>query len=663
ISGTGAMYNYNYEGNCKPPWKEEQFSSVVIGEGVTSIGEHAFYQMKSIVSVTIPESLKTIAYKAFRSCESLESINLGSMKNIYDSAFEGCCLLSSVDLSSAEKFGWCAFRGCNSLLSVFIPGKVDYLEENLFEGCANLQSVTLGEGIDVIRSEAFKDCESLSSVYIPTSLSYIDETSFSGCPDVTLYSPVRNCEVASYAVSRNNISVVFLGYTVSYLDEDGTVLETFTDIEYGSETPEYSGQTPTKDTDGQFSYTFSGWTPEIAETVKGNATYTATYAGEPARKNLRIVSQPSDWSGEWGEYPEIRVLAEGEGLIYQWYFRDAGKTDWSTSAEKDDCYNRFPLSEYRNGREVYCVIKDSSGCTVETEHAFMRRYIPEGHTGPTIMKEPESWAGEWGEYPEIRVYAEGDELSYHWYFRAAGATSWSSSSDRDDCYDSFTLTQSRNGREVFCRITDKYGNIVDSAVADMKLYIPEGYTGPEITQEPENWYGEWNEYPEVSVTANGIGLTYRWYFCDAGKTSWSASSDKDNCYDSYALTPGRRGRELKCVITDKYGNSVTTQIAVMDRYVPANWTGPQIVSQTGNWTGNWNDYPEVRFEVEGEEVTYQWYFRAAGETSWNKSSDRDNCYDNYQLTSARNGRELKCVATDKYGYSVTSDIVTMSYAG
>ncbi len=76
-------------------------------------------------------------------------------------------------------------------------------------------------------------------------------------------------------------------YTIKFVDEDGTVLQS-SKVAYG-ETPVYSGETPAKKATAQYTYTFSGWTPEIAN-VTADATYTATYKAAVNEYTVTFIS-------------------------------------------------------------------------------------------------------------------------------------------------------------------------------------------------------------------------------------------------------------------------------------------------------------------------------------------------------------------------------------
>ena len=100
---------------------------------------------------------------------------------------------------------------------------------------------------------------------------------------------------ATYSETRNL-------YTVTWVDEDGTVLEEDRQVPYG-EMPSYDGDKPVKESTPEYSYEFSGWTPEVVK-VTGNAIYKATYK---ATKNLYTVI----WIDEDG-----KVLEKDENVPY-----------------------------------------------------------------------------------------------------------------------------------------------------------------------------------------------------------------------------------------------------------------------------------------------------------------------------------------------------------
>ena len=76
-------------------------------------------------------------------------------------------------------------------------------------------------------------------------------------------------------------------YTVTWTNYDDTVLKTDT-VDYG-ETPAYTGATPTKPADAQYTYTFVGWTPTI-NTVTGDVTYKATYTNAKNKYTVKWLN-------------------------------------------------------------------------------------------------------------------------------------------------------------------------------------------------------------------------------------------------------------------------------------------------------------------------------------------------------------------------------------
>lgn len=83
-------------------------------------------------------------------------------------------------------------------------------------------------------------------------------------------------------------------YTVTFVDDDGTTVLDEQTLDYWA-TPVYAWETPTKEPTAQYTYTFSGWNPEIA-TVTGNATYTAVYEATVNQYTVTISADPTEWS-------------------------------------------------------------------------------------------------------------------------------------------------------------------------------------------------------------------------------------------------------------------------------------------------------------------------------------------------------------------------------
>ena len=113
---------------------------VEIGEGVTSIGSHAFYYCSSLASIIIPESVTYIGDYAFCYCYSLASITIP----------EG-----------VTSIGAYAFLSCSSLASITIPEGVTYISTAAFSNCYSLAIITIPEGVTSIGRSAFQGCSGM----------------------------------------------------------------------------------------------------------------------------------------------------------------------------------------------------------------------------------------------------------------------------------------------------------------------------------------------------------------------------------------------------------------------------------------------------------------------------------------------------------------------
>ena len=131
---------------------------IINGEkyAVTEIGSEVFDNMyppyNGLKSIIIPNSVTTIGYAAFRSCEKLKSLTIpNSVTSIGSSSFSGCSGLTSLTIpNSVTSIGNYAFSGCSGLTSLTIPNSVTSIGESAFYGCSGLTSLTIPNSVTSI---------------------------------------------------------------------------------------------------------------------------------------------------------------------------------------------------------------------------------------------------------------------------------------------------------------------------------------------------------------------------------------------------------------------------------------------------------------------------------------------------------------------------------
>ena len=195
ISGTGYMCTWSNN----VPWGDYGYAitTVIINNGVTSIGNYAFFYCDSLTNITIPSSITDIGYNAFSGCRSLTNITIpNGVTCIGDGAFSNCNGLTDIAIpDSVIGIDSYAFLGCSSLTSITIPEGVTCIDEGTFSGCSGLTNITIPDGVTSIGDYAFSYCSSLTSVTIGNGVTSIGEEAFRDCNsliDITIPDSVTN---------------------------------------------------------------------------------------------------------------------------------------------------------------------------------------------------------------------------------------------------------------------------------------------------------------------------------------------------------------------------------------------------------------------------------------------------------------------------------------
>ena len=281
ISGSGDMHGYGPSG---APW-HGRVKSAVIAEGVTSIGWYAFYDCRSLTSVTIPGSVTSIGLYAFTSCTSLTGIWVAEGNSHYSSdvsgvlfnkdkttlvqcpgAFAAYTIPNSVTSIGADAFSYCtsltsvtipdsvtsigrdAFSDCKSLTSVTIPNSVTSIGPSAFSFCTSLTSVTIPDSVTSIVNGAFAYCASLASVTIPDSVTLIDNYAFQSCTSltsVTIPDSVTSINNGAFSHCTSLTDVYYAGSEAQWkaigisLDGNDALLTANIHYNYGSHTHSY----------------------------------------------------------------------------------------------------------------------------------------------------------------------------------------------------------------------------------------------------------------------------------------------------------------------------------------------------------------------------------------------------------------------------------------
>ncbi len=272
ISGEGPMKNdYTTNENNRifylPPWwyRRYMIRSIIVEEGVTDIGEYAFYGCDQVTSVHLPDTLRTIQNGAFSRCESLSEIEFPAGLTEIKGAFNRCSSLKEVEFPDGIK-QISGFEDCDSLTSVTIPDTVESLGASAFQSCDNLTIAKIGRGVNTLKGRLFAKCRNLQSVCLPDTIEKIESYAFAAC------SSLDDVYYAGTEEQWKEVSISFYNRIVTEFGDDVNDALYGIRVHYGMYTPDTWVQASSYST-------IELW---IGDTEEPSSALTYVYPKEPA---------------------------------------------------------------------------------------------------------------------------------------------------------------------------------------------------------------------------------------------------------------------------------------------------------------------------------------------------------------------------------------------
>ena len=159
------------------------FSEIIIGDTITTIGDYAFSSNPKISTISLPETTTSIGEGAFYGCSSLTTISIPE---------------------NVTSIGKDAFFKCTSLTSISIPNNISTISRSCFSNCSSLSDVVIGKGVSSIQESAFSNCKSLKNINIPNNVSVIGRYVFqeSGLTEATIGSGITSIGVNAFDCNK-----------------------------------------------------------------------------------------------------------------------------------------------------------------------------------------------------------------------------------------------------------------------------------------------------------------------------------------------------------------------------------------------------------------------------------------------------------------------------
>ena len=655
ITGTGAMTDYLWE--VKAPWHAygKHIVSIVIDNGVTNIGDYAFYGFSKMTEMNIPDSVTKIGDSAFQACVGLTAINIpNEVTDIGTFAFCRCSSLTSIDIpSKVRNIGDDAFYRCRNLSVVnveeeneryyskegalfakneptygliliycpgngreryIIPDGVITIDSSAFCDCTSLTNVEISDSVICIKDRAFDGCRSLSSINIPSSVTYVGDYAFADCTNlsnITFEGSIPDIKEASFS------DVTAIAY---YPENDLSWTE--------EERVDYGGTLT--------------WESYISDKDTNSGTCGENVFWRLDKNGCLIISG----NGEMSEYNWEKHSP--------WYLKrkDVTSIVIENGVTYIGCYAFENLYNLKN-------VEIPNSVSVIGWNAFSGCSNLKNVEIPDSVYQIGTYA--FGDCESLEKVVIGSSVNIVQWGVFNGCSSLKnitfegSAPDFEEIvFDGVTATvyYLANDSSWTEEVRQNYGGTLTWVAKDSKSEEKE----LTIIQQPESVTGKLGETAVFTVEAEGDGVTYQWQYCNNGSSTWKNSSMTGSTTNSIEvkITKGRIGQKYRCIIQDNRDNKLVSEEALI---MLAEEKELAITKQPESATGKIGETAVFTVEAEGEGVTYQWQYCNSGSSAWKNSSMTGSTTNSIEvkITKGRIGQRYRCILKDSKGNKLTTE--------
>ena len=262
------------------------------------------------------------------------------------------------------------------------------------------------------------------------------------------------------------------------------------------------------------------------------------------------------------------------------------------------------------------------------------------------------------ELVKFSVEATGKEINYMWYAKTNESGRFIKSGVNDTEYTRH-MSAKLDGMQVYCVITDAYGNKVTTDIAT-------SYYGKEFkinTDTADVVVPKMYDYGTFTIDAQGVDVSYSWYAKKTDEAGGDGKFHKVGCFtNEYTVRAydKTKGMQVYCVVTNATGEKIigrTATLSIDDQKLDVTYpNGKELSVKSGKKA-------EFCIEVNDKNATYSWYCMVPVEAGGDGKFHKAGCYENVYVRTASkktDGMQAYCNITDSKGRITKSDIIVLN---